>query len=84
MIPFIHLSIDTEVPGGAGYVRYSHGIAVRQDAIDEDLTVCVDLDRDGNVVGIELTSLDDHAFALVTKAATKYGLKAPVLDDVYA
>jgi uncharacterized protein YuzE len=84
MIPFIHLSIDTEVPGGSGYVRYSHGTAVRQDAMDGELTVCVDLDRDGNVVGIEMTSLDDHSFALIAEAAAKYGLKAPAFNDVFA
>jgi len=82
MIPFIHLSIDTEAPGGAAYVRYSRGKAVRQDAIDGELTVCVDLDRDGKVVGIELTSLDDHAFGLATEAAAKYGLRAPALAGI--
>jgi hypothetical protein len=75
----IHISLDTEVPGGAGYVRYSHGNAVRQDVIDESFTVAVDLDSRDDVVGIELTSLDEYAFALARAAAQRYDLAFPDL-----
>jgi len=78
---YIHVSLDTEVPGGAGYIRYSREKAVRQEPMDEKLAVCVDLDPAGNVVGIELTSLDEYAFSLTDKAAAKYGLKVPKLEQ---
>jgi hypothetical protein len=75
----IHISLDTEVPGGAGYVRYSHGKAVRQDALDEAFSVAVDLDAVGDVVGIELTLLDERAFGLARIAAHRYDLRFPDL-----
>jgi predicted AlkP superfamily pyrophosphatase or phosphodiesterase len=79
VIRFIHVALDTEVPGGAGYIRYSREKAVRQDAIDDGFTVAVDIDAQGRPVGIELTSLDAYSFDLVDRAATKYGLAVPDL-----
>jgi len=73
----IHISLNTDVPGGAGYVRYSRAKAVRQDAIDEHSVVAVDLEKAGGVVGVELTSLDDHAFALARIAAQRCDLSFP-------
>jgi hypothetical protein len=69
VIPYIRVSLDTEVPGGAGYVRFSRAKAVRQDILDDGCTVCVDLDADGNPVGIELASLNAYSFELASQAA---------------
>lgn len=77
MICYIHVSFDTEVPGGAGYVRFSREKAVRQDVLDDGCTVCVDLDVDGHPVGIELTSLNAYSFELADRAGQKYGLAVP-------
>jgi hypothetical protein len=79
VIRYIHVSVDTEVPGGAGYVRYSRQKAVRQDAFDQGHTVCVDLDDRGHPVGIELTSLNAYSFELLRLAGEKYGLAVPNL-----
>ena len=77
MTQFIDLALDTDVPGGAGYLRYSHEAAVRQDALDEGFTVAVDLDALGRPVGIELTSLDAYSYDLLKRAGEKYGLAVP-------
>lgn len=77
MTQFIDLALDTEVPGGAGYLRYSHETAVRQDALDEGYTVAVDLDALGRPVGIELTTLDAYSYELLKRAGEKYGLAVP-------
>jgi uncharacterized protein YuzE len=79
VIRYIHVSVDTEVPGGASYIRYSRAKAVRQDALDDGHTVCVDLDAQGNPVGIELTSLTPYSFELLGLAGGKYGLAVPNL-----
>ena len=73
----IGMSLDTDVPGGAGYLRYSDAVAVRQDPLDEGYTVAVDLDADDHPVGIELTSLDAYAYDLLERAGKKYGLVVP-------
>jgi hypothetical protein len=77
MTQFIDVALDTEAPGGAGYVRYSHEKALRQEALDEACTVSVDLDALGRPVGIELTTLDAYSFALLERAGAKYGLSVP-------
>jgi uncharacterized protein YuzE len=79
MIPYIHISIDTEVPGGAAYIRFSREKAMRQDPLDTECTVCVDLDASGKPVGIELTVLDQCSFELAARAGKKYGLMVPDL-----
>lgn len=78
----IHISLDLEVPGGAGYVRYSRRHAVSQNSIDEENLAIVDLDADGVVVGIELTSLDADACARAHEAAAKYKLMIPDLSGL--
>ena len=75
----LHISVDTDLPGGAAYVRYSMSKAVRQDALDDDFSVAVDLDSVGNVVGVELTLLDRRAFELLAEAGRKYDLEIPDL-----
>jgi len=80
----IRISLDTEIPGGAGYIRYGHGHAVRQEKLDEHFCVAVDFDADGNVVGVELTSLDAYAFGLLADAGRKYDLAIPDLTGSVA
>jgi uncharacterized protein YuzE len=75
----LRISVETEVPGGAAYIRYSESKAVRQDALDEDFSVAVDLDAVGEVVGVELTLLDSRAFELLSEAGRKYDLAIPNL-----
>jgi hypothetical protein len=77
MTQFIDLALDTELPGGAGYVRYSYEKALRQDALDDGFTVAVDLDALGRPVGIELTTLDAYSYGLLVRAGEKYGLAVP-------
>jgi uncharacterized protein YuzE len=80
----LNISIDTDVPGGAAYVRYSTSKAVRQDALDDDFSVAVDLDSIGEVVGVELTLLDCRAFELFAEAGRKYDLEIPDLRSLGA
>jgi uncharacterized protein YuzE len=80
----LHISIDTDFPGGAAYVRYSASKAVRQDALDDDFSVAVDQDSIGEVVGIELTLLDCRAFELLAEAVRKYDLDVPDLRGLGA
>ncbi len=80
----LRISIDTALPSGAAYVGYSTSKAVRQDALDDDFSVAVDLDAIGEVVGVELTLLDRRAFELLAEAGRKYDLEIPDLRGLGA
>jgi hypothetical protein len=80
----IHISLDLEVPGGAGYVRYRRlekgAHVARTVSTDETHLVNIDFDADGAVLGVELVALDVDAYARAQEAGAEYNLIIPDLS----
>jgi hypothetical protein len=82
----IHISLDLEVPGGAGYVRYRRleksAHVARTISTDETRLVNIDFDARGAVLGVELVALNVDAFARAQEAGSKHNLIVPDLSGI--
>ena len=61
------IAVELDLEARAAYVRYSTAPVDRTIAVLPSAIVAADLDRDGDVVGIELLRIDDAAVVFLAK-----------------
>ncbi len=71
--------VDVERSSDSGvvclYLRYSYGNIVRPTtSLDDEGSVNVDYDAQGEIVGIEIIDVDDESVALATRFANEHNL----------
>ena len=75
MVP-ISVRVDLEVQAGyVGYRPIARGHVARTERVGED--VCVDYDANGDLLGIELLSLDNAAIDVALEFAKSHDLAFP-------
>ena len=63
------------------YLTYSHNEVVRTDSRDSEGSVNVDVDANGEAIGIEILNPNDESIQIAFEAANAYGLSLAGVFD---
>ena len=74
MRPIIEISRDSAAGLRPMYLTYSRNAFARTDSRDPEGSVNVDVDANGDAIGIEILNPDDESISLAFDAAIAYGL----------